>query len=156
MSWLSAQEGAGAMMKRAAIYARVSTTNIWNSAFPPGVVVSIPWRSRYKSTPAACRSPRKATRSCRDRPSLSHGPSHHHVDLAPRSGLAEPIKGWALVASLGPRDTAVHEFLDNFPTCLFGNLSKATDLVRWRLPVGGRDASINRCTLHHGSSSLLC
>jgi len=33
--------------------------------------VSTPWRSRYRSTPAPCSSPRKPTRSCRLRPSRS-------------------------------------------------------------------------------------
>ena len=51
---------------RSRIIARSNSANtpiIWNSAFPPGVVVSTPRRSRSRSTPCAWTSPRNATRS---------------------------------------------------------------------------------------------
>jgi hypothetical protein len=37
--------------------------SIWKSALPAGVLVSTPGRSRYRSTPAPCSSPRNPTRS---------------------------------------------------------------------------------------------
>ena len=42
-----------------------NTPNIWKSAFPAGVLVSTPWRSRYRSTPAPCSSPPRRARSHR-------------------------------------------------------------------------------------------